>query len=1122
MTLEPTQLTQPTIDPTGKRIARLVAFCAGHPRALLLAGVLAALGGAVAQRSLARDVIPDLSDPQVVLVADWMGHPAAEVAARVTEVLTGALGGVPGSTAVRGTSMSGMAYVDVVFDSVAALTEGRAEIARRVAALRPRLPPAVRVEVGPAASATGWVFQYALIPAKPQAMPMLETQHVGTGGPLRPLRQFQDQVLRPALGAVPGVAEVASLGGQTNELLLETTAEQLHAVGAAVSDVQAAVASALAQHADATVDDLKQALGRDPLLAKVTGVRIAPAMPAGLADVDGLQQIVVGTVIARRGADPAAVIAGVKRVIDRERHQLPQGAQLGVLYDRSELTGRVERTLLRALGEEVGMVVLVILIFLLHARSALVPMATLPLVVLLAFAGMRLFGVPATVMSLGGIAIALGMAVDAELVALEACHRRLEPGPGASSGPPSGPGDKRRRIADAAGSFAPAILTSLLIAALAFLPVFAFGGETGRLLRPLAMTKTLVVLAGALVTLTVAPALRDRLLPGGRIIPEDRNPLTRALVRVYRPFVHFALARPGLTLATAGLAALSCLPVIPRLGSEFLPRIDEGQLLYMPTTAPGLTGDDAAGELLEQDRDIAAQPAVANAYGKIGRSETATDPAPFSMAETTVRLKPRAEWPKVARRRWYSRWAPAPLRRLLRRIWPEQTPMTTAELVESLDKNTRRVGWTSAWTGPVRARIDMMATGVRTPVGIRIVAGDPDRLNALGRTVADAVRVVPGTRSAVYEDQGGETRLGFPLDPQALARYGVDAERARAVADLVLTGGRVGEARSDGTPAAVSLPVRLSLDASWLPDEPPADRVREATLRAGRDGKGQPVPLGLLGRPKFAVVPAVLHAERGELSGYVYVDLREGVDAGTDLDGYVARARAAVDRAATLMPGERIEWTGQYQMLSSGRQRLRLIVPLVALAMLALLYLQFRNLTEALIVLVSVPFALVGSFWTLYLLDYKLSAPVWVGLLSVVGLAMQTGVLMVIYIDDAFHRRVREGKLRTRDDIVAAHAEGTVRRLRPKIMTITTMAAGLLPLLWAEGSGAEIMKRVAAPMIGGLMTSAFLTLEVIPVLYTIWRTRQLATAARRETSIDAVVGTPPAWARNETGPQQAP
>jgi Cu(I)/Ag(I) efflux system membrane protein CusA/SilA len=757
------------------------------------------------------------------------------------------------------------------------------------------------------------------------------------------------------------------------------------------------------------------------------------------------------------------------------------------------------------------MVALVILIFLLHGPSALVPLFTLPLVVLLAFAGMWLLGVPATVMSLGGIAIALGMAVDAELVALEACHRRLEPDGG---GLRLALRDKRRQLVAAAGSFAPAILTSLMIAALAFLPVLAFGGETGRLLRPLALSKTLVVLAGALVTLTVSPALRDRLLGRGRIVPELGNPLTCTLVRAYRPFVHFALQRPALTLATAGLAALSCLPIIPRLGSEFLPRIDEGGLLYMPTTAPGLGDAEAVGELTEQDRDIAAHPAVANAYGKIGRAETATDPAPLSMAETTVRLKPRAAWPLVAHRRWYSGWAPAPLKRLLGRVWPERAPMSTAELIESLDRTTQRPGWTNAWTGPVRGRIDMMATGVRTPVGIRIVARDPARLAALGAVVADAARKVPPARSAFADDLGGETRLAFALDPAALARYEVDAERARRIADLVLTGGGLGQVKPDGQADADTgrrLSARLSVDPPWL-HEHPQDLVREATVRAGRDGKGQPVPLGLLGRTKFEVVPAMLHAERGELSGYVYVDLADGAD----LDGYVARAGTAVDRALAggsgkLLPGERVEWTGQYQLLSSGRRRLQIIAPVVALAMLLLLVLQFRNLGEALIVLVSVPFALVGSFWSLYLVGYHLSAPVWVGLLSVVGLAMQTGVLMVVYIDDAYQRRAREGQIRTRDDIVAAHAEGTVRRLRPKVMTIATMIAGLLPLLWSDGSGAEIMKRVAVPMIGGLVTSAFLTLEVIPVLYTIWRTRQLA-VARLGMPLETIAGTAPAWA----------
>jgi Cu(I)/Ag(I) efflux system membrane protein CusA/SilA len=683
------------------------------------------------------------------------------------------------------------------------------------------------------------------------------------------------------------------------------------------------------------------------------------------------------------------------------------------------------------------------------------------------------------------------MAVDAELVALEACHRRLE----ADAGPPPSRSERRARLITAAGSFAPAIIISLLIAALAFAPVFVFGGETGRLLRPLAISKTLVVLAAAIVTLTVAPALRDRLL-GGRILPELDNPLTRTLVRAYRPFVHFALARPTLTLVTAALAALSCLPIVSRLGSEFLPHLDEGDLLYMPTTAAGLTHADAPFELAAQDRKLAAHPAVAAAYGKIGRAETATDPAPFSMAETTIRLKARSTWPTVKRERWYSGWAPESIKRVLGRLWPEREPMTNAELVESLDRSTQIPGWTNAWTAPVRARIDMMSTGVRTPVGIRIVTADPERLTALATAARQAVLAVAGTRSAVYEGLGGETRLTFELDDAALSRHGVERQRAQALADLIIAGGGVGEVRGVSSPrprSSGALPVRLSSAPAWLL-KPTADLVRDATVRAGSDGNGQPVALGLLGRPKYEVVPSMLRAEQGKLCGYVHVDLAEG----TDLAGFVARARRAVEQelgedgtGVKLLAGERVEWTGQYELLSSGQRRLWLIVPLVVLTMLGLLYLQFRSLAEALIVLVSVPFALVGSFWTLYVLDYQLSAPVWVGLLSVVGLAIQTGVVMVVYIDDAYRRRFLEGNIKCRADIIDAHTEGTVRRLRPKLMTITTMAAGLLPIMWAQGAGSEIMKRVAAPMLGGLLTSAFLTLEVIPVLYTIWRTRQL-------------------------------
>jgi Cu(I)/Ag(I) efflux system membrane protein CusA/SilA len=834
----------------------------------------------------------------------------------------------------------------------------------------------------------------------------------------------------------------------------------------------------------------------------VARVRYEDAMPAGLADYNGDWNALGSIVVAERGADLGPLIRRVRAALDEQRARLPAGVRVITAYDRLELVDRVEHTLGWALGEEVAVVVLVILIFLLHARSALVPLATLPLVLLATFAAMRLLGLPATLMSLGGIGIALGMAVDADVVALEACHRRLETlAPGAAAG------ERRAALVAASQSFVPAVLTSLLITALSFLPVVTFTGEAGRLLRPLALTKTLVVASAALVTLLFAPALRDRLLRG-RVVPELANPLTRGLVRLYRPFVHFALGRPVLTLGTALLAVASCLPLVPRLGGEFLPRVDEGDLLFMPTTLPGADPHLAGPELRRQDGALARFPEVATVFGKLGRADTATDLAPMSMAETTVRLVPRSEWPKRARQRWFSGWAPGFLRAALGLVWPEETPPSTAELIEEMDRATRLPGWTNAWTAPVRARLDMLSTGVRTPVGIRVVAAEPARLDELGGTLRLLATGVPGARSAVFESLGGETRLGFELDEAALARHHVDPALARSTVAALLAGGdELGALEREGA----RHPVRVTPERNT---RGLADQLREATVRAAGPGAGQPIPLALLGRVTFVARPSMLRTDRGELCAYVFVDLADGADPAR----FVAAGRAAVDRARAagalaLRPGERIEWVGQYQLLAAAQRRLQWIVPGLVLSMLLLLYLQFRSLSEALLVLVSVPFALVGSVWTLFLLGYPLSAPVWVGLLSVVGVAMQTGVVMVVYIDAAFHRRVREGRLESRADIVAAHAEGTVQRLRPKLMTVTTMAASLLPLLWAEGAGSEVMRRVAAPMIGGLATSAFLTLEVLPVLYTIWRGHQLAVAKRLGVPIEVIAGRAPSWAR---------
>jgi copper/silver efflux system protein len=567
------------------------------------------------------------------------------------------------------------------------------------------------------------------------------------------------------------------------------------------------------------------------------------------------------------------------------------------------------------------------------------------------------------------------------------------------------------------------------------------------------------------------------------------------------------LTQPVLTLLIAALALVSCVPIAWRLGGEFLPRIDEGDLLFMPTTLPGAPPEELATQLQLQDRALRGSDEVATVFGKIGRADTATDPAPLSMAETIIRLRPRSEWPRLARKRWYSGWAPPLLRSGLGVLWPEEAPAATAELIERLDRSASLPGWASAWTAPARARMDMMATGIRTPVGIRIAGKDLDRLARLGAAVQRVAQRIPGTRSAVFEAMGGETWLQFVVEAGALAEHQIDPALVKTTVDLLRGGGQIGELEKDGRKLRVRVTEDLNVRGA-------ADQIREITVRASAAGLGQAVPLALLGRPIYVSKPAMVRSEGNELVESVLVDL----DPGTDLAGFVERGKQELQRALaagelSLLPNERIDWAGQYPLLVAGARRLRWIVPIVALSMLGLLYLQFRSLTEALIILVSVPFALVGSFWTLYWLGYPLSAPVWVGLLSVAGLAMQTGVVMVVYIDEAFYRRLAEGNLRSREDIVAAHAEGTVRRLRPKIMTITTMAAGLLPLLWAQGAGSEIMKRVAAPMIGGLASSAFLTLEVLPVLYTIWRGRQLRRAERLGVPVERVVGTLPAWAR---------
>ena len=1014
-----------------------------------------------------------------MLVADWMGHPASEVATSVAQPLTGALQAVPGVTAVRAASMSGMAYLDVTFSSVSRLPAGRAAILERVARLSDRLPATVRVRVGPQASSTGWVYQYALVDPARHESPLA-------------LRRFQDEVPRSG----PRIDRRRRRGrrGRRRRRAGGRPAPPRRAAPPPAGLQRRGVRGARGvrdggrTRSLAAVEALAAApVGGDPStgpsrLADVARVGLTRHPGSGFADLGGALEAVGGIVIAERDADLPSLIREVRRVLAEKRAAHPGRLQIVPVHDRLALVEGVGRTLWRALAEEVAVAALVILVFLLHGKSALVPLLTLPLILLLTFLGMRLLGLPATLMSLGGMAIALGMAVDADVVALEACHRRLEDPRRRRAGSGAlGPGGRRRGLR--AGH--PDLVAHRRRSPSC--PCWPGPGRPGGCSGRWRSARRWSSLAAALVTLTVAPALRDRLLRG-RVPAERDNPLVQALVRLYRPFVQFALDRPRLTLATAALAVASCLPILPRLGGEFLPRIDEGDLLFMPTTLAGVPPEEAMRELRAMDRALASFPEVATVFGKVGRADSATDPAPYSMAETIIRLRPgrsgREPPPALVLGLGAAGAAPG-ARLVLARAAAGDLGGAGREARPGGPAAGLDPGLDGAGAGAPGHDVDGRA---HRRSRVRIVAPSVERLDVLGAAIRREVLRVPGTRSAVLESQGGETwpRLRARSRRARAARRGpgagaVDggaaAHRRPRSASSTLGGERLpstrrGRRRRRHAPAGRA-PARadgsLARASAGDPGEPVA--ARAAGRRRVR-GRSRRRPFGA-GRARL--VPLRRRRSRAGAGG-------------ADLAAYVERLAAARPRRvrpALATPARRPASAGSWRdSTSSWRQASAgcgWIVPLVVLSMLGLLCWQFRSLTEALIVLLSVPFALVGSFWTLFLLGYHLSAPVWVGLLSVLGLAMQTGVVMVVYIDEAFHRRVRAGRLATRDDIVAAHAEGTVERLRPKLMTVTTMAASLLPLLWAEGAGAEILRRVAAPMIGGLVTSAFLTLEVLPV-----------------------------------------
>jgi Cu(I)/Ag(I) efflux system membrane protein CusA/SilA len=1167
-------------------VERIIELCARNRFLVFLGVAFAALLALYSIRHIQLDAIPDLSDPQVIIFTEWMGRSPTLIEDQVTYPIVSSLISAPQVSAVRGYSMFGMSFIYVIFEEGSDIYWARSRVLEYLSSVRGRLPEGVAPVIGPDASAMGWVFQYAL------------EDKSGKNG-LDDLRTFQDFTLRYALGSVKGVAEVASVGGYQKQYQVTVDPSRLRAYDLTIEEVISAIRDSNSDVGGRVIEmtgreyyvrgrgyvqnlsDLERVAvrargpGGIPILVRDVGsVRFGPDIRRGLLEWNGEGEAVGAVVVMRYGENALEVIERVKQKIEDLKPSFPPGVELKVAYDRSDLIHRSIDTLKHVLLEEAVVVSLVILLFLLHVRSTLLPILSLPLAVGLSFIPMYLLGIPSTIMSLGGIAIAIGATVDAEIVMIEASHKKLELAP---------PGaDRHRLLAEAAREVTPAIFFSLLIIAVAFLPVFALPGQAGRLFKPLAYTKTFVMLFAALLSITFAPALRD-LLIRGRIRSEKKHPVSRFIITLYRPFVYVALRRPKSTVAIGLLAVLSAVPLALRLGHEFMPPLNEGDMLYMPMTLPNMSIEQAKGQIQRMDRILKSFPEVEAVFGKVGRAESATDPAPIIMLETTIRLRPKETWRKVPRHRFYSSWSPAWLRSPLGRLWPEAQTITWDTLTEEMRQKMQFPGWTGAWTMPIKTRVDMLTTGVRTPIGIKIFGTQVEEIEKVGVKLEQIIAPVSGTRSVFYERSLGGLYLDITPRREALARYGLrvgdvertieaavgglpigvtvegrsrftinvrypqdlrsDLEHLRRILVPVPSGGggsgggegkgmqgaldpgarpalvllaqnmpEMGSGKSSGGGPRLELPGTGSMadvpaGGAILPPMPPTPSgTPRGTTGAGPMGSaGTPagsgsaasgrtyVPLGELADIRILGGPPMVRDEGGLLAGYVYVDIDPR---GRDIGGYVNDAKAAVRRALEkgelrLPPGTFLKWTGQYELLEQMTARMKIVVPLTLMIIIVLLMVHFKNMVEVLIVLLSIPFALVGSVWIMWLLDYRISTAVWVGIIALVGLAAQTGIVMIVYIDQAYERRKRAGKVRDLSDIIQAHMEGTVQRVRPKLMTVGTMLVGLVPLLWATGSGADVMKRIAAPMVGGLLTSAFLTLEIIPVVSTYWRQEQL-------------------------------
>jgi len=1049
-----------TSDPShqGGLIARLIAGSARRPFLTLLFVLGMAVWGVFAMRQGPLDAIPDLSDVQVIVHTSWAGRSPDLVEDQITYPISSTLLAAPKVKAVRGQSMFGDSFVYVIFEDGTDMYWARSRVLEYLNTAQARLPEGVTPAIGPDATGVGWVFQYAL---------------VDTTGKhdLQELRSLQDWTLRFALESVPGVAEVAPVGGFVKQYQVIVDPNKLRGHGISIDQVIEAVRRSNDQVGGRVIEiagheqiirglgyvEAKEDLELVPLKVRPDGapvhvkdvgeVKLGPDMKRGVAELDGKGEVVGGIVLMRYGENALEVIDAVKQRIGELERTLPEGVEIVTTYDRSGLIEDSIGTLNRALIEEMAVVSVVIFLFLLHVRSALIPILTLPLGVLLAFIPLYYQGLTINIMSLGGIAVAIGAMVDASIIIIENTHKKLEHWEQEGK-----PGRRIDVVVQAMQEVGPSIFFSLLVITVSFMPVFTLEATEGRLFKPLAFTKTYSMGFAALLAVTLTPALAA-LFIRGKILGEDKHPLNRWLIAAYTPVVRFVVRYRRTVVVAAAVAVALTVPAFLRLGSEFMPPLNEGAILYMPTAPPGMSITEATRVLQSMDQKLSAFPEVDRVFGKMGRAETATDPAPLSMAEIVVLLKPRDQW---------------------------RPGLTWDALIDEMDQELQYPGMPNVWWMPIQTRTEMLATGIRSQLGVKVFGDSLEEIEKTAVQIERALPRVPGTRSAFAERSTGGFYADFVIDRAEAARHGLHVDDI----NRVIMSGIGGDNVSETVEGRERYPISVRYAREFRDDPGVLDKVLIATPA------GAQIPLSQVAKLEFNTGPPMIRSEAGKLVGYVFVDIAD-----RPIADYVEEAKRVVASSVDVRPGQRLDWAGQYEYFERAKEKLGIVVPLTLLVVALLLYINTKSLVETGIVLLAVPFSLIGAVWLLFLLDYNMSVAVWVGLIALAGLDAETGVVMLLYLTLAHGRRKREGRLRSFADLQEAVVEGAAQRIRPKLMTVLTTMIGLVPVLWSSGTGADVMKRIAAPMVGGLVTSFLLELTVYPAIFAIWKQRELKRAA---------------------------